>query len=162
MGRESVGNLAVLSKTYDLVLWNCQRIAKFPRSHRCTLGDRLECTLYNTHELLLRAKYNRDRIPLLRDVNMNLELLRFNFRLAKDLRCLPLDSYEHAQRLVNEVGQMVGSWLKYCTGPAQAGKEGAHAPPRQPVAKADQLSQPAPGGPASPPGQTPPGQRPPF
>ncbi len=34
--------LAVLQKTYDLVKWACVPIGKFPRSHRFTLGERIE------------------------------------------------------------------------------------------------------------------------
>ena len=78
--------MLVIMKVYDLVLWSCPHVAKFPRSHRFTLGDRLERRLYDLLELLLRAKYGRDRGTLLRDANMELELLRFQFRLAKDLQ----------------------------------------------------------------------------
>jgi hypothetical protein len=105
-------DLIVIDKTYDLVLWSCHHIAKFPRSHRFTLGDRLELRLYEVLELLIRAKYAREKVELLRRVNLELELLRFQFRLAKDLGCLPLRSYEHAARSVNEIGQMVGGWLR--------------------------------------------------
>jgi hypothetical protein len=104
--------LAVIAQTYDLVIWSCRHIAKFARSHRFTLGDRLENRLYLLLELLLQAKYQRERAPLLRQANMELELLRFQFRLAKDLRCLSLDSYGFAARSVNEIGQMIGGWLK--------------------------------------------------
>ena len=34
--------MLVITKVYDLVLWSCERVAKFPRSHRFTLGDRIE------------------------------------------------------------------------------------------------------------------------
>lgn len=30
--------MLVIAKTYDLVLWSSERVAKFPRSHRFTLG----------------------------------------------------------------------------------------------------------------------------
>jgi hypothetical protein len=108
--------LAVISKTYDLVVWSCQHIAKFPRSYRFTLGSRLEGRLYDLLEGLIRAKYSRDRGPILREVNQQLELLRFQFRLAQELKCLGLTSYGFAARTVNEVGQMVGGWLKKAVG----------------------------------------------
>ena len=104
--------LVAVTKMYDLVLWTCRHTAKFPRSYRFTLGDRMERRLYDLLDLLLRAKYARERVSLLKDANMELELLRFQFRLAKDLQCLSLDSYGHASRAVNEVGQLVGGWLK--------------------------------------------------
>ena len=90
--------MAVVTKVYDLVIWSCQHIAKFPRSQRFTLGDRLEMRLYDVLEKLLRAKYSRDRLPMLREVNMELELLRFQFRIAKDLKCLSLEAIRFTDR----------------------------------------------------------------
>ena len=112
MPAEADGELLVIARTYELVQWTCQHLIRFPRSFRCTLGDRLEHRLYDVLDGLLRAKYCRDREPILRGVNMDLELLRFQFRLAKDLRCLSLDSYGFAARSLNEIGQMVGGWCK--------------------------------------------------
>ncbi|MFZ0256739.1 MAG: diversity-generating retroelement protein Avd [Gammaproteobacteria bacterium] len=109
---EAPSELQVIDKVYELVLWSCRHIARFPRSHRFTLGERMERRLYTLLETLLRAKYSRDKGQLLRQANMELELLRFQFRLAKDLQCLNLKGYEHAARAVDEVGRMVGGWLK--------------------------------------------------
>jgi hypothetical protein len=114
---EPTGELPLIDAAYKLVVWSCQHIAKFPRSHRFTLGERLERQLYRILEGLLRARYCRDRMPLLQGVNLDLEVLRFQFRLAKDLRCLATKSYGHAARTVNEMGRMVGGWLRAVRGP---------------------------------------------
>ena len=66
--------MLVITKVYDLVLWSCHHIQKFPRSHRFTVGDRLERRLCDLLELLLRARYMRDRGTLLSIANMELEL----------------------------------------------------------------------------------------
>jgi hypothetical protein len=110
--RDTAEELTVIDKAYDLVLWSCRHIAKFPRSFRFTLGQHTEMRLYAVLELLLKAKYKRDKKELLRQANMELELLRFQFRLAKDLQCLNVKSYEYAAREVDEIGRMVGGWLK--------------------------------------------------
>lgn len=104
--------LLVINKMYDLVIWSCQRIGKFPRDRRYTLGDRLEGRLYSVLEELIQARYTTDRAAILRHVNLQLEMLRFQFRMAKDLRCVNPDSYAYAARSVNEVGKLVGAWLK--------------------------------------------------
>ena len=116
--------LAVIARTYEFVIWTCQHIAKFPRSYRFTLGEQLELRLYRILEDLLRAKYSKERMAILQAVNMELELLRFQFRLAKDLQCLNVKSYGYAAEKVNEIGQMVGGWLKTCRS-VQAGERGA-------------------------------------
>ena len=76
--------MLLITKVYDLVVWSCRHVAKFPRGHRFTLGDRLEVRLYQVLEMLIRAKYTRDRRALLRALNVELELLRFQFRIARD------------------------------------------------------------------------------
>ncbi len=79
--------LVVITKTYDLILWSCQHTSRFPRSHRFVLGERIERGLYDLLEGLIRAKYAQ-RAELLGEVNLRLEVLRFQMRLAKDLQCL--------------------------------------------------------------------------
>ena len=108
--------LPVVLKCYDLVLWSCRHLAKFPRSYRFTLGERLEGRLYDIQDGLLRAKYLHEKADMLRRVNMDLELLRFQYRLSYELQCLNADSYGYAARTVNEIGQMVGGWLKSSKG----------------------------------------------
>ena len=104
--------MLVISKMYDLVIWSCNHIAKFPRAHHFTLGDRLQVRLLTVLEMLIRAKYIRERVEILREVNTELEMLRFLFRIAKDLKCLSLESSGFAARSINEVGQLVGGWIK--------------------------------------------------
>jgi hypothetical protein len=42
--------LIVITKTYDLILWSCNHTARFPRSHRFVLGERIERKLYDLLE----------------------------------------------------------------------------------------------------------------
>lgn len=104
--------LVVMTKTYDLILWSCQHTSKFPRNHRFVLGERIERNLYNLLETLIQAKYTRERTHLLKTANLTLEILRFQIRLAKDLNCLRVNSYQFASEQINEIGRLIGGWLK--------------------------------------------------
>jgi len=105
--------LLVITHTYDLTLWAFHHINGFPKAHRYSLGQRLDAHLTDVLEGLIRARYDSvERRLLLRNVNTSLELLRFQFRLAKDLRCMSLESYGFAVKEVNEIGRMVGGWLR--------------------------------------------------
>src|SRR3954451_13830769 len=104
--------LIVTTKTYDLVLWSCNPTSRFPRNHRFVLGERIERNLYDLLETLIRAKYTRQRQELLEQANLVLEILRFQMRLAKDLQCLKVDSYGFAAKAIDEIGRLVGGWLK--------------------------------------------------
>ena len=104
--------LIVITRAYDMVLWACQHTARFPRSHRFVLGERIERNLYALLEGLIQARYTRERRPLLTQANLTLEVLRFQMRLAKDLQCLRVNSYGFAARALDEIGRLVGGWLK--------------------------------------------------
>ena len=104
--------LVVITKTYDLILWSCNHTGRFPRQHRFVLGERLERSLYDLLETLIQAKYSRERTPLLNDANLKLEILRFQVRLAKALECLQVKSYAFAAKQIDEIGKLVGGWLR--------------------------------------------------
>ncbi|MBL7044312.1 MAG: hypothetical protein ISR77_37145 [Pirellulaceae bacterium] len=61
---------------------------------------------------MIQAKYSRERMPLLNEANLKLEILRFQIRLAKDLHCLQVKSYGFAAQRIDEIGKLVGGWLK--------------------------------------------------
>jgi 23S rRNA-intervening sequence protein len=104
--------LIVITKTYDLILWSCNHTSRFPRNHRFVLGERIERNLYNLLETLIAAKYTKNRQRLLEEANLSLEVLRFQMRLAKDLQCLKLESYAFAAKSIDEIGRLVGGWLR--------------------------------------------------
>jgi hypothetical protein len=81
--RKSHEALVIITKTYDLILWSCNHTGKFLRNHRFVLGERIERNRYDLRETLIGAKYSRQRQPLLEKVNLILEILRFQMRLAK-------------------------------------------------------------------------------
>jgi hypothetical protein len=106
--------LPVIERTYDLVKWFMGHLAKFPRSHRYSLGQRIESRLYDVLEQLIRAKYAERgaKVPHLASVNLDLEVLRFLSRLAHELAFFPHKAHEYAARELNEIGRLVGGWLR--------------------------------------------------
>ena len=58
--RQRGQRMIVIAKTYDLILWSCNHIGKFPRHHRFLLGEKIERTLYHLLEIRIRAKSAKD------------------------------------------------------------------------------------------------------
>jgi hypothetical protein len=112
------GELTVITKAYDLILWSCHHTSRFPRNHRFVLGERIERNLYDLLETLIQARYTRQRQGLLAKANLGLEILRFQVRLAKDLQCLKIESYGFASRCLEEIGKLIGGWVKSTEGKA--------------------------------------------
>lgn len=101
-----------LEKAYQFVLWLVPTVEKFPRAQKFLLGDRLQSTAMAVLEGLIDATYSKDVGATLRAVNLGLERLRVLSRLAKDLRYLDLRRYEFVSRAVDEIGRLVGGWIK--------------------------------------------------
>lgn len=112
-----------LEKWYQFLRWLVPTVEKFPRAQKFTLGDRIQSGALDVLERLIEATYSRQAMPILGQANLGLEKLRFLFRLASDLHLLDLRRYEFAARAIDEVGRLVGGWLK-----AKAGQhaEAAH------------------------------------
>ena len=113
------GELEVVQRAYDLILWEVPLITRFPVPFRAVLGDRMQTTLYAVLEKLVEARYDRARRPsLLREVNMELEKARYHLRLAGDLKLWNDRRREYGAGLINEVGKRVGPWLAKSGGPS--------------------------------------------
>lgn len=71
-----------------------------------------QTTALDVMERLIEAAYSRDKAAILATANLGLEKLRFLFRLALDLRCTDMRRYEFAARAIDEIGRLVGGWLR--------------------------------------------------
>ncbi len=101
-----------LEAMYQFLLWLVPALDKFPRSQKFILGDRIETAALDVLDALIAATYTRGRDTLLADANLGLERLRFFMRLSHELRLIDTRRYEHAARGIDEIGRLVGGWVK--------------------------------------------------
>ena len=104
--------MQVIPKTYDLILWLIPRLKEFPRDQRFLLGDRIQTAALDVLCLLIEANYARSRAGQLRSANLELEKLPRLVRLAHDLHYLNGRRYQHVAERIDEVGRLVGGWVK--------------------------------------------------
>jgi four helix bundle protein len=102
----------IFSKTYDLMACLLRALTAFPKDQRFRLAARIEAALFAFQEAILRAVRSRSRRRYLLEADLELEKLRLCLRLAQDLECLDFKHYEEASRQVNEIGRLLGGWLK--------------------------------------------------
>jgi len=105
----------LFSRTYDLLLWLIPQIQKFPRAHRFGLAERIQRLALDFQDSIVaggKAK-GEERQEWLERADIQLSQLRTWVRLARDLQVLSIRQYEHAARLMAEVGRLLGAWLKH-------------------------------------------------
>ena len=103
-----------MAKAYDLLKTAIPVLNGLPRNFKFTLGDRLQNHLSDILELLIEAVYlpPAEKKPVLRRVNLQLEKVRFYFRLGFELGLYNSGRYREFSERVDEVGRMTGGWLK--------------------------------------------------
>ena len=59
-----------------------------------------------------RRKVLQQPAPLLAQADTDLTKLRLYLRLCRDLELIKFNQYEHGQRMVDEIGRLMGGWRK--------------------------------------------------
>jgi hypothetical protein len=101
-----------LEAMYQVLLWLIPTVEKYPRKQKFVLGDRIESTALDVLELLIGATFTKARDVKLAEANLGLERLRYFMRLSFELRLIDARKYEHAARGIDDVGRLVGGWIK--------------------------------------------------
>jgi len=109
----------IFTRTYDLLRWLIPMTVKFPRQQRFVLAEAVQRTALRLQERLIEAARVADPLPLLHRADTDLTKLRVYLRLCRDLELMNIGQYEHAARMVNEVGRLLGGWMKSATNTAK-------------------------------------------
>jgi hypothetical protein len=96
----------------SLLAWTCERVAKFPREHKFTVGDRLVETCLDVACHLVEAAYRRDKHAELVAASRALVRARVLVRLARSLRCLSEAQHLHFAKESDDIGRMLGGWQR--------------------------------------------------
>ena len=101
-------------RTYDLLQWLIPQLGKFPRVHRFGITERIQRVAMDFQDSLIAAgkSQGEQRHVWLQRSDIQLEQLRLWLRLTRDLEILSIRRYEHAARLIAEVGRLLGAWIK--------------------------------------------------
>lgn len=109
----SATDYPVFLKWYQTTNWIMDRCERMPKHTRFSLTGRILQITLEVQELLLEAIYNKEkRVEYLSDVNIRLEKLRIFFRLCKDRRYISFQQYQYIVLEFEQVGKMVGGWIK--------------------------------------------------
>jgi hypothetical protein len=101
-------------RTHDFLLWLLPQAQKFPRTYRFTLSERIQRKAMDFQDLIVSAGKSQggERRAHLKQADVALEQLRFWLRFARELDLLTIGQYEHAARMLVEVGRLLGGWIK--------------------------------------------------
>jgi hypothetical protein len=111
-------SMIIFTRTYDFITWLIPRTASFPRSQRFIVTKRLQDAALNLQEYLVDAnrKRGRARLEQLRLADADLDKVRVYLRLAFRWKWLNEGQYLHVSKMVKEIGDLLGGWMKQSAG----------------------------------------------
>lgn len=104
--------LSVIQKTYDFIKWYIPILNNLPKTHKFLLSDRIITELYSLLENLIRAKYSKQKLNYLIEINTQLEIIRYQTRLLYDFQVINTDRYEYISKQLQGIGMELGGWIK--------------------------------------------------
>ncbi len=110
----SVLDIPIFHKIYELYKLLHSHHHCIPKSERYTLWQKCENTTLALLEALIETGHRKgdDRTCALYLVSNKLDLLKVLIRLAKETRTLNNKQYLEIQEIIQEIGRMIGGWIK--------------------------------------------------
>lgn len=102
-----------------MILYGNPALNQFPKTEKFVLANKIRETMYSILELsiILEKKYYKK--TTLKELDVQLDILRNLIRIAADKKlypnqspCLSIKKYEHWAKLINEIGKMIGGYIK--------------------------------------------------
>jgi hypothetical protein len=115
----------IFARCDELVLWVLRATVRYPRPYRAALGRATQEGALLLQRELIAAARRKDRRVALQAADEALSELRILLRQSHTLKLLSVGQYEHAARLADEVGRLLGGWRKAQARAATGGAEAA-------------------------------------
>ncbi|MDB5037555.1 MAG: hypothetical protein JWQ35_1083 [Bacteriovoracaceae bacterium] len=115
---ENYQDLPIFVQWMDFLKWLLHTTEKFPKKVRFTFSDRINNLALNVVEELVEARYSGNKRMILKTTNLKLEKLRILLRISYESKFFSHEAYKHAMYALNEVGKMLGGWIKQQDGKA--------------------------------------------
>lgn len=97
-----------------MILYGNQCLKQFPKSEKYAMASEIKESMYRLLRLIVEANKKYHKKTTAQNIDIELEILRTFIRLAadKNLKYLPVNKYENWAKMLNEIGRMLGGWIK--------------------------------------------------
>ena len=104
--------LKILRKTYDMMAYAYPALSQFPKSEKFALCTDIKRCMDLILERIIEANKKYYKKTTLQELDVEIEKLRHYIRLSKDLRFISIKKYDVWSGMVDEIGRMLGGWIK--------------------------------------------------
>jgi len=109
-------DLLIRQKCEAMIAYGQKAVQRFPKVERHVLGAEIRTTMWTLLRLIVVCNKRYHKKTTLQELDAELDLLRAQVRCAKELGYLVFKQYEIWAKLNDEIGRMVGGWVKAIAG----------------------------------------------
>jgi len=111
-------DIPIIKTVSDLYIQFHEYRKLVPKHDRFTIYERSEAILLQILENLFEAGYlgKSQKLPLLEQASIKLNVFRFLVRTMKETRTLDMKKYQVLQQKIDELGRMLGGWIRSTKG----------------------------------------------
>lgn len=102
----------IFVKSFETLVWILEHTRKFPKHQRFVLAKRIEDAALTFQDQIVFAAKSDDPLPALRRADVELERLKLYNRLSLKLKLCSFPQYEFLARALDEVGRLLGGWMR--------------------------------------------------
>lgn len=138
---ESGDGLKIQDKIESMIDYAENEIARWPKHYKESLGVRILDKCYSLSDMCDEANneyYKKPKIKQVDAINKSLQRLvrranrsKFVNRKREERQLLSVHKYLYWSDLLNEIGRMVGAWLKWAASLPPPPKKGSKSAPTQ-------------------------------
>jgi hypothetical protein len=108
----AIEELKVRQKIEDMMVYAYQALNQYPKSEKHCLVAETKASMFQLLELVIICNKKYYKKNTLQELDVELDVLRSYVRLGFNLYYLPPKKYEIWSKLNDEIGRMIGGWIK--------------------------------------------------
>lgn len=108
----AVEDLKIRQKIEDMMVYAYQALNQYPKHEKHSLVAETKASMVSLLRLTIVCNKRYYKKTTLQDLDVELDILRSYVRLGFNLRYLPPKKYENWARMNDEIGRMIGGWIK--------------------------------------------------
>lgn len=106
-----VTDLLIRQKCESMIEYGYVALRQFPKFETHVLAAEMRHSMWALLRLIVVCNKRFHKKTTLQELDGELDLLRCQVRMAKELGYLDFKKYEHWAKLNDEIGRMLGGWL---------------------------------------------------
>ena len=115
--KRSVLDIPIFHLTYSLYKLIDKYRVHIPKAKRYTLWLKTENTALNVLKGIIATSHQsgEKRLETLHQISVELDMLKIFIRLSLETKCLDSKRYLEIQKVLQEIGQMLGGWMEFAS-----------------------------------------------